>query len=130
MDQQVFLQQSEEVRASYLVLLSAVATADHENSDEEIAFMEQMAAVAGLSEGSVGQVKEAMKNPQGIDMQAHLTNFKDNELKYALVTDLLNLSYKDGELEAEEVAQIKKVNDILDINEEQYEALQKVCTSC
>ncbi|MDX2302568.1 MAG: hypothetical protein NW226_07185 [Microscillaceae bacterium] len=125
MDQQAFLQQSETVRTSYLVLLSALASADHDNSEEEIAFMEQMAAVAGLSGDNIEQVKNAMKNPAGIDMKGNLANFKDNELKFALVTDLLNLAYKDGDLEKEEVAQIQQVNQILEISDEQYDALQK-----
>ncbi len=125
MDQQEFLSQTEEVRTAYLAIMAALSSADHDNSEEEIAFMEQMASVAGLSESSVEEVKEAMKNPSGLDLQAKLVNFKGNDLKFALVTDMLNLSYSDGELEAEEVNQIKQVNQILEISDEQYEALVK-----
>lgn len=125
MDQQEFLKHSEEVRTSYLVILSAVASADHESTEEEIAFMEQIASVAGLKEASLGELKTAMAQPSSVDLKAHLDNFKGNDLRFALVTDLLNLAYKDGELEAEEVAQIQKANAHLDINEEQYEALQQ-----
>ncbi|MEO1655833.1 MAG: hypothetical protein AAFU64_19990 [Bacteroidota bacterium] len=125
MDQQAFLNQSEEVRTSYLVILSAVASADHENSEEEVAFMEQIAGVAGLKEDSLGVLKEAMTNPGSVDLKAHLDNFKGNDLKFALITDLLNLAHKDGELESEEVVQIQKATAHLEINDEQFDALQQ-----
>lgn len=124
MNPQEFVNQSDEIKTSYLVILGAMATVDRENTPEEIAFTEQMANVAGLSEEGQAKVTEALKNTQSVDLKSHLEKFKDNDLKYSLVTDLLNMSYADGDFEAEEVDALKQINMILDVNEEQYEALQ------
>lgn len=125
MSQHAFLSESEEVRTSYLIILGAISTADRENTPEEIAFMEQMATVAGLSEEAQKKVAQSLVDSKSVNLNEHLSHLKDNELKYSLVSDLLNLSYQDGELEPEEVKAIKQVNSILDINEEQYEALKQ-----
>lgn len=125
MSQSAFLNQSEDVKASYLVILGAVASADHENSEAEVAFMEQMALAAGLSDASKAEVTEALKNTASVNLPQHLAKFESNDLKFALITDLLNLAYKDGSLENSEVDAIKQVNGIVGISEEQYEALQQ-----
>ncbi|NJL15150.1 MAG: TerB family tellurite resistance protein [Microscillaceae bacterium] len=123
MEENTFLKQSEEVRAAYLVVLGAISTADHENTEEELAFMEQMTAVADLSEEYKSQVSNALKDTKSVDLKSQLEKLKDNELKFALVTDLLNMAYKDGDLENSEVEAIKQVNGVLGISNEQYEAL-------
>ncbi len=124
MSANAFLEQNEEVKTSYLVIMGAISTADHESTEGEVAFMDQMATVAGLSEESKAQVTDALKNTQNVNLKEHLSKFTDNELKYALVTDLLNISYKDGELETEEVQAITQINGVLGINDEQFAALQ------
>jgi uncharacterized tellurite resistance protein B-like protein len=124
-EQNTFLQQSEDVRTSYLVILGAVSTADHDSNDAEVAFMEQMGIVAQLSEANNTLVKKSMTDTASINLAEHIAKFKDNDLKFSLVTDLLNISYKDGDLEKEEVEAIKNVNNIVGISDEQFNALQQ-----
>lgn len=125
MDQNAFLQQSEDIRTSYLVVLGAISTADRQNSPEEVAFMEQMGIAANLSEPNRAIVADAVKNTANVDVAAHLEKFKGNDLKFSLATDLLNLCYSDGTLNPDEVAQLSKINATLGISTEQFDALKK-----
>jgi uncharacterized tellurite resistance protein B-like protein len=124
-----FLSQSEDVKTSYLVIMGAISSADRSNSPEEIAFMEQMASVAGLSADSQAQVAEALKNTASVNLASHIEKFKNHELRFALISDLLSLAYKDGSLGADETTQIKQIGGVLGINDEQYDALNKYVTA-
>jgi len=125
MSENTFLNQSEDIRTSYLVIMAAVSTANKENTPEEIAFMDQMSTAANLSEASKKTVTTALTNTNSTDLATHLAKFKDNNLKFALVTDLLNLATKDGNLEPSEVATIAEINKVVGISDEQYKALQQ-----
>ncbi|NJO02369.1 MAG: TerB family tellurite resistance protein, partial [Bacteroidia bacterium] len=125
MSQSNFLNQSEEVKTAYLVTMVAISTADRENTAEEVAFVDQMSAEAGLLEDSQAKVREAVRDSPGIDLNAQLEQLKDNEIKFALLTDLLNLSYADGELEKEEVDAIRQIQAKLEVSDEQFDALEK-----
>ncbi len=129
MNQNTFLSQSEDIRTSYLVIMAAVSTANKENTPEEIAFMDQMSTAANLSEASKKTVTTALTNTQETDLTSHLEKFKDNNLKFALVTDLLNLALKDGSLGPNEMAVIAEVNKMVGVSEEQYKALQQYVTA-
>lgn len=120
-----FLSQPEDVRTSYLSIMAAIASADKENTPEEVAFMNQMAAAANISEENKKIVTAAMTHTKETDLLGHLNKLKDNNIKFALITDLLNLANKDGSLEPSEVAAIAEVNKVLGISEEQYKALQQ-----
>lgn len=122
---QDFLNQSEDVRASYLVVLAGITTIDRQNTPEEIAFMEQMGTAANLSDNYKAQVTGAMENTQSVKMQEHLNKFKNNDLKYALVTDIINLCNADGNLNAEELEAAKKITSFVGVSDEQFEALTK-----
>ncbi len=120
-----FLSQPEDVRTSYIVVMTAISSADKENTPEEVAFVNQMATVANISEENKKIVTAALTNTKETDLVAHLNKLKDNNIKFALITDLLNLANKDGSLEPSEVAAIAEVNKVLGITEEQYKALQQ-----
>lgn len=125
MEENNFLNESEDIRTSYLVVIAATATADRQNTPEEVAFVEQMALAANLSEANRALVTSAVQNTAGTDVSAHVAKFKDNDLKFSLVTDLLNLSYSDGKLSDSEVAEIQKIHTALGITSEQFDALKQ-----
>ena len=119
------LNYNEQQRTAYLVFLASVATADHENSEGEIAFMQQMGAVSQLSEASLQQVNEAMSNPSAVNYTAHIEALKDSELKYSLITDVINMLHADGDTDQEELAHIQRLNTALGINEQQFNVMKQ-----
>ncbi len=127
MDAQQFSSQTEDIKKSYLIIMSAVASADRNNTDSELAFVEQMSKIAGLSEAGASEVKQAMTTTP--DLVAHLNKFKDNNLKFALVSDLVNLGYADGNLSAEETSTIKQIAQGLGITAEQFDAITQYVQS-
>jgi uncharacterized tellurite resistance protein B-like protein len=124
-----FLSQSEDVKTSYLCIMAAISSADHSNSPEEIAFMEQMGAVAGLSDSAKAEITNALKNTASVDLQGHINKFKGNQLRFALVSDILSLAFKDGDMSGNEAAQVRQIASQLDISNEQFDALLKYVES-
>lgn len=129
MNQNPFLNQSEDIKTSYLIILTAISSADKQSSPQEQAFVEQMSTLAGLSDASKAQIQEAMANPQNLNLKDHLAKFSSSDLKYALAADLLNLAYKDGNLDSNESSQISQINSVIGVNEEQFKALQQYVTA-
>ncbi len=125
MNENSFLKENEDIRTSYLIVVASAATADRNNSQEEVAFVEQMALAANLSDDNRALITKAVQETGSADVSAHIAKFKDNELKFSLVTDLLNLSYADGKLTDSEVAEIQKINSALGISAEQFDALKQ-----
>lgn len=117
------LTQDENFRTSYLVILTSVATANRQNSQEEVAFMKQMCQAAQLSQASVQQVIKAMQNPSAADFSRHTQVLKNDDLRFSLVADIINLAYADGDIDADELQQIKNINRALNITDEQFDAL-------
>lgn len=113
------------LRTSYLVILSSVATADHENSDAEVAFIQQMASFAQLEEAGLQEVATSLRQPASINFAQHLNNIKNSDLKYALVADLINILYADGDMDQQELAQLSRINTALDISEEQFRVMSE-----
>lgn len=124
-----FLSVSEDLRTSYLVVLAATTSADQESSSEEIAFMEQMAIAANLSEENRKIVKKATEDINSTNLSGHLEDFKDNDLRFSLMADMLNVCYADGNLNQDEIKQLDQINQVLGINEEQFKALQQYVTT-
>ncbi|MGB0525485.1 MAG: TerB family tellurite resistance protein [Flammeovirgaceae bacterium] len=123
MENNPLLNYDENQRTAYLVLLASVATADHENSEGEVAFMQQICSVAQISEASIQQVSDAMTNPSGVNYTAHIGALKDSDLKYALVTDVINMIHADGDMDADELGHVKRLNAALGINDQQFELM-------
>lgn len=125
MDKNDFLSQPEDIKTSYLVILAGIASADHQSTDAEIAFVEQMSTASGISADSKQVVTNALKDIQGADLPSHLAKFKTNDIKFALTSDLLNLGYSDGNLSADEANAVRGVATELGISAEQFDALSQ-----
>ncbi len=125
MEQNPLLNYSEGEKSAYLTLLASVATADHENSEGEMAFMQQMCAVSDISEKCANEVTAAMTNPASVDFSAHIANLKDSELKFSLIADIINMVNADGDMDANEVAHVNKLNQALGISQEQFDVMRE-----
>lgn len=123
MTQNPLLQYDESLRTSYLVLLASIATADHENSEGEIAFMQQMAAVSELGANHIQEVTKAMTSPSSVDFQGHFARMKQSDLKYALAADIINMVQADGDMDQGELNQVARINTALDISQEQFNVM-------
>lgn len=121
MEQNTLLNYPTELRTAYLAVLAGIATADHENSKEEIAFIEQMGAAAQIPADSWTEIENALRQPT--QLSGHLQSLKDSDLKFALMADVLNLCYADGEMDEEEVQQIAQITQALGISQAQFETL-------
>ena len=117
------LTHDENFRTSYLVLLTSVATANHKNTPEEVAFMQQMCQAAQLPEAGVQQVIKAMQSPSTAHFAEHAQVLKNDDLRFSLVADIINLAYADGNVDADELQQIKSVNGAMNITDQQFETL-------
>jgi uncharacterized tellurite resistance protein B-like protein len=117
------LTHDENFRTSYLVLLTSVATANHKNTQEEVAFMQQMCQAAQLPQAGVQQVIKAMQSPSTALFAEHAQALKGDDLRFSLVADIINLAYADGNVDADELQQIKNVNGAMNITDEQFETL-------
>jgi|GEM_PF-2313735 len=125
MNENTFLKENEDIRTSYLIVVATAATADRHNTPEEIAFVEQMALAANLSDDNRALITKAVADANSADVASHAAKFVNNDLKFSLVTDLLNLSYADGKLSDTEVAEISKIITALGVNQEQFDALKQ-----
>ncbi len=123
MSENPLLSYDEPSRTSYLAVLASVATADHENSQAEVAFMQQMASFSQLSQSGLQEVTTALQQPNAVNFSSHLAKLKDSELKYALVADLINMLYADGDMDQQELQQVARINSALDISEEQFRVM-------
>jgi uncharacterized tellurite resistance protein B-like protein len=125
MEQNPLLNYSEGEKSAYLTLLASVATADHENSEGEVAFMQQMCSVSNISEKSANDVTEAMTNPSSVDFPTHIANLKNSELKFSLIADIVNMMNADGDMDADEMAHVNKLNQALDISQNQFDVVRE-----
>ncbi|MGF1534466.1 MAG: hypothetical protein ACFCUI_12240 [Bernardetiaceae bacterium] len=117
------LQYDQPLRTAYLSVLAGIATADHQNTPEEVAFIEQMAAAAELSDNGWKMVQTALSNPSNIRPQ--LEQLKDSDLKFSLLTDVLNLCYADGSMDEKEAAQVAQITDVLAISQAQFQTIMQ-----
>lgn len=125
MENNPILNYSEGEKSAYLTLLASVATADHENSEGEIAFMQQMCEVSDISQKCANEVTMAMTNPASVDFSTHITNLKNSELKFSLIADIINMVNADGDMDADEVAHVNKLNQALGINQNQFDVMKE-----
>lgn len=116
---------SEQEKAAYLSALASLATADREASDEEMNHLSEMAASAGLSDASERQVREAGKDTTGVALKKNLDLLRGSELRYSLITDLITLAKVDGTYSNEERENIQKVSRYLDVDQNQFNALDQ-----
>lgn len=116
---------SDEEKGAYLAAIASVASADREASAEEIEFLTLLAQSADISPAMQQEVIIVAKDPSNINVQKCLAVLKDSELRFSFITDIMSFAQADGKLDAQEQSVIQQMAQYLQINQQQFSALQQ-----
>ncbi len=112
-------------KAAYLGALAALATADREADKEELDHLREIAQAAGLSPEEEQTIIESAKDTSGQDLKKCLDILKGSDLRYSLITDLIAVAKADDSYTEEEKGNIEKVARYLNVNQNQFSALDQ-----
>lgn len=116
---------SEHEKAAYLGALAAFATADREADTEELEHLREVAHAAGISPAEERNIIDAAKDTTAQNLKQCLDTLKGSDLRYSLLTDLIALAKVDESYTAEEKGNIEKVARYLNVNQNQFAALDQ-----
>jgi uncharacterized tellurite resistance protein B-like protein len=112
-------------KGSYIGAIASIATADRTASEEEMEFIEALADSAELSPEQKEAVRRSATELSGEELQRCLDVLKGSDLRFSLVTDMIAFAESDQDYTQEEKANIEKVASYLNINKQQYAALDQ-----
>lgn len=112
-------------KGAYLGAISSIATADRNASEEELEYIDALAESAELSDEQREAVRRAATEITGEELNKCLDVLKGSELRFSLITDLIAFAESDQNYTPEEKANIDKIAQYLNINKEQYAALNQ-----
>ena len=115
-------------KAAYLGALAALATADRKATEEEIGQLREVAEAAGISSEEERSIIDAAQDPTGNDLKKCLDTLKGSNLKYSLITDLIAVAKADDSYTQEEQRNIQKVARYMNVNQDQFSALDELVT--
>ena len=115
----------EPVRAAYLLVLAAVATADGSASPQEIAIMDSMGKAAKVSAESEGHIHGVLTAHEPPNIRAWLATVASTDLKFHMLSDVFHIVNADGVVQDSEREQLHLVAHQLGITREQYAAIEK-----
>ena len=116
---------SENEKAAYLGAIASVASADRVASPEEIQFLTLLSQSAGLSAEAQHEVVGAAQDSSNISIKQCLDILKNSELRFSFITDVMSFAKADGKLDAQEQSKIQEMAQYLNINQQQFGALQQ-----
>ena len=112
-------------KGAYLAAIASVASADRVASPEEIEFLTLLSQAAGLPADSQQEVIAVAKDPSNVSVQKCLDVLKNSELRFSFITDVMSFAKADGKLDTTEQAKIQQMAQYLNINQQQFGALQQ-----
>jgi len=112
-------------KGAYLGAIASIATADREASEEEIEFLNALCDSAELSSEQKQMIANAATELSGEDLKKCLDVLKGSDLRFSLVTDLIAFAKSDQNYSGEEKANIEKIAQYLNINQQQYSLLDQ-----
>jgi len=112
-------------KSAYLAAIASVASADRTASPEEIEFLTLLSQAAGLPADSQQEVIAVANDPSNVSIQKCLDVLKNSELRFSFITDVMSFAKSDGKLDANEQAKIQQMAQYLNINQQQFGALQQ-----
>lgn len=121
---QLLANYSEQDKSAYLALIAVLAAADRQVSQQEIAFLQLLTEGAGLADQDADAMEAIAHHPNKVDLEQCINQLKNSELKYSLVTELLNFARSDGNMSQQEEQYITSLTDRLGVSRKQYEALR------
>ncbi|MGV3587795.1 MAG: TerB family tellurite resistance protein [Adhaeribacter sp.] len=116
---------SEQEKAAYLGAIASVASADRVASSEEVQFLTLLAQSAGISAEGQQEVVAAAHDSSNISIRQCLDILKNSELRFSFITDVMSFAKADGKLDAQEQSKIQEMAQHLNINQQQFGALQQ-----
>ena len=125
LNQKFLKDHSDKEKGAYLGAMASIATADHVASEEELEYITQLAESADVSEEQQQRVLRAAQELSGDELIRCLDVLKTSELRFSLITDLMNFGQSDQAYSKEEKKKVEKIADYLRINREQFSLLDQ-----
>ena len=112
-------------KGAYLGAIASIATADRAASEEELDYIMDMADSADISDDQKQAVIRAATEISGEELTRCLDILKTSDLRFSLITDLMNFGKSDAEYSEEEQKNVEKIASYLNINREQFSLLDQ-----
>ena len=116
---------SDAEKGSYLGAVASIATADRSATEEEMEYIGALADSAELSPEQKEAVYRAATELSEEELQKCLDVLKGSDLRFSLVTDLIAFAESDQNYTAEEKANVEKMAQYLNINQQQFSLLDQ-----
>jgi len=116
---------SDEEKGAYLGAIASIATADKSASEEELEYIQNLAEAAELSPEQQEAVTRAATELSGEELKRCLDILKGSDLRFSLVTDLIAFAEADQNYSPEEKANVEKIAQYLNINQQQFSLLDQ-----
>ena len=116
---------SDAEKGAYLGAIASIATADHTASEEELEYIMALADSADISESQQQAVARAATELSGEELTRCLDILKTSDLRFSLITDLMNFGQSDKDYSEQEKKNVEKIAAYLKINQEQFSLLDQ-----
>lgn len=113
-------------RKAYIQAIASIATADGTATVEELEYILALSNEVGLSDSDKESIMESAKSANDESLFEGLTVLKNSELRFSLLSDLINLAESDQLYHEEERKNVEKIAAFLNINPQQFEALSEL----
>jgi len=114
-----------EEKGAYLGAIASIATADHKADEDEIHYLEALADTAGITTAQKTAVVKAATELSGEELSRCLEILKNSDLRFSLLTDLMNFAKSDQNYSENEQQQVQQIASQLNINEQQFSLLDQ-----
>lgn len=113
-------------KGAYLGAIASIATADHSASEEEVAYIMDLADSAEISGEQKEAVQKAATELSGEELSRCLDILKTSNLRFSLITDLISFAESDKNYSEEEKKNVEKIAGHLNVNQEQFSLLDQL----
>ena len=124
-DEKLLKDYSDAEKGAYLGAIASIATADHSATEEELEYIMHLADSADVSQEQKEAVIRAATELSGDELIRCLDILKTSNLRFSLVTDLMNFGQSDQDYSEEEKKNVEKIASYLKINQEQFSLLDQ-----
>ncbi len=115
----------ENEKGAYLGAIASIATADQQASQEELDHLNELCDAADLGQEQRSLVMHAANNISEEDLRHCLDVLKGSDLRFSQVTDLIAFAESDQNYTPEEKANVEKIAQYLNINQQQFALLDQ-----
>lgn len=112
-------------KGAYLGAIASIATADKQASQEELEHLTELCDAAELNDEQRELVMHAATSISEEDLRKCLDVLKGSDLRFSLITDMIAFAESDQNYTPEEKANVEKVAQYLNINQQQFALLDQ-----